>query len=54
MPEMIVKLTWDDTKTTSTWMNIDNLKALLYTDTYVKPEFLKVEEITFSPDVEMG
>lgn len=45
MPEMIVKLTWDDTKTTSTWMNIDNLKILLYTKEAVKREFLRVEEI---------
>ena len=45
MASMYVKLEWDGNNLGPRWMNIDNLRSLLYSTTNVKQETLSVKEI---------
>ena len=41
--KMTVTLEWND-ELGPRWMNVDNLRSLLYGQTYVKPELLEIDE----------
>lgn len=45
MKRMIVILEWDDEELGEGWMNIDNLKILLYTQAFTPEQLLEVIEI---------
>lgn len=47
MAKMIVELEWSD-ELGETWMNMDNLKLLLYGQMYTKPELLNVTMLEHS------
>ena len=42
MTKIIVELEFDEQDLGEKWMNPDNLNLLFYTETYTKPEALKV------------
>jgi len=44
MAKLIVELEWND-ELGEAWMNLENLKACLYGQTYTKPELLSVEPV---------
>jgi hypothetical protein len=46
MKSMLVKLTWDDDDLGPMWMNLDNLKLMLYSDKWsTREDLLRVEEV---------
>lgn len=45
---MMVLLEWDADAMGEMWMNFDNLKSLLYTETNTRQEVLKVREVDIS------
>ncbi len=47
--KMVVEFTWNGKDLGQCWMNIDNLKILLYGKTHTNEKLLKVKEIKTSP-----
>lgn len=46
MSKLIVELEWADDELSPGWMNIDNLKACLYSKTHINEQLCKVREIS--------